>query len=237
VRQLALARALHPLFRWIGSNGYGDASQIYQRRAGAEAVRRFVTFEFRRPCALTRRTAAATLLFAVPLLVVDCLSTSARAVLSVVSADNAAQHEQMYLTRQNRGRARRERRPGDVWFHRNNVGISFQCFGRSVRGPAASLLFLTTAPASAPSRVTSPSGVDNFFVQATHSAFELTAIVLSGGGPEARARAAAPGRRTRRQSLVHAAKECAPIVYGLADARRPRRSRRPGRRRGGCRTP
>jgi uncharacterized membrane protein SpoIIM required for sporulation len=52
---------------------------------------------------------------------------------------------------------------------------------------------------------------------ATHSSFELTAIVLSGAaGLKLGHSLLAPGRRTRRQSLVQAARECVVIVYGVA---------------------
>jgi len=50
----------------------------------------------------------------------------------------------------------------------------------------------------------------------THAAFELTAIVLSGAaGLKLGHALIAPGRRTRGQSLVHAAKECVVVVYGV----------------------
>ncbi|RPI62080.1 MAG: stage II sporulation protein M, partial [Lysobacterales bacterium] len=50
----------------------------------------------------------------------------------------------------------------------------------------------------------------------THGAFELTAIALSGAaGLKLGHSLLAPGRRTRRQSLVHAARECVVIVYGV----------------------
>jgi uncharacterized membrane protein SpoIIM required for sporulation len=50
----------------------------------------------------------------------------------------------------------------------------------------------------------------------THSAFELTAIVLSGAAGLRLGHALlAPGRYTRLQSLVHAAQESAVIIYGV----------------------
>jgi uncharacterized membrane protein SpoIIM required for sporulation len=50
----------------------------------------------------------------------------------------------------------------------------------------------------------------------THAAFELTAIVLSGAAGLRLGHALlAPGRYTRLQSLVRAAKESAVIIYGV----------------------
>jgi uncharacterized membrane protein SpoIIM required for sporulation len=51
---------------------------------------------------------------------------------------------------------------------------------------------------------------------ATHGAFELTAIVLAGGcGLRLGHSIVAPGRNTRRQSLVLAMREMIAIVYGF----------------------
>jgi uncharacterized membrane protein SpoIIM required for sporulation len=51
---------------------------------------------------------------------------------------------------------------------------------------------------------------------ATHSAFELTAIVLSGAaGLRIGHALLAPGRLTRRQALVDATRESAVILYGV----------------------
>jgi uncharacterized membrane protein SpoIIM required for sporulation len=50
----------------------------------------------------------------------------------------------------------------------------------------------------------------------THSAFELTAIVLSGAaGLKIGHALLAPGRHTRLQSLVRAARESVVIIYGV----------------------
>src|SRR6185436_4182245 len=51
---------------------------------------------------------------------------------------------------------------------------------------------------------------------ATHSAFELTAIVLSGAaGLRIGHALLAPGRLTRRQALVQATQESAVLLYGI----------------------
>jgi uncharacterized membrane protein SpoIIM required for sporulation len=50
----------------------------------------------------------------------------------------------------------------------------------------------------------------------THGAFELTAIVLSGAaGLRLGHSIISPGRNSRVQSLVRAARECIPIIYGF----------------------
>ena len=51
----------------------------------------------------------------------------------------------------------------------------------------------------------------------THSAFELTAIVLSGAaGLKIGHALVMPGRLSRMQSLVEATRNCAPVVAGAA---------------------
>jgi len=228
--QLALARARsYPLFLLDRLERLtADAHQvIYQRRElGAEALRRFVTFEF--PAAVRAHAPyvlVATLLFAVPLLVVGLLVYfRPELVLSVVSADNAAQYEQMYSdAAESVGRVRGA--SGDWamfgFYIRNNVGISFQCFAAGLFAGVGSIFFLFYNGASigAVAGYLTERGLSATFFSfvVTHSAFELTAIVLSGAAGLRLGHAlVAPGRRTRRESLVHAAKECAPIVYGLA---------------------
>ena len=50
----------------------------------------------------------------------------------------------------------------------------------------------------------------------THSAFELTAIVLSGAAGLRLGHAMlAPGRRSRTQALLAAVRETAPVMYGV----------------------
>jgi uncharacterized membrane protein SpoIIM required for sporulation len=166
----------------------------------------------------------ATALFAVPLLVVGLLVYfQPNLILSVVDAGSAAQLEQMYSRS---GEAiGRERDAGDNWtmfgfYIRNNIGIAFRCFASGIAVGLGSIFFLVFNGATI-------GGVAGYVTQrglgetfwsfvVTHGSFELTAIVLSGAaGLKLGHSLLAPGRRTRRQSLVQAARECVVLLYGV----------------------
>jgi uncharacterized membrane protein SpoIIM required for sporulation len=227
---LALARARsYPLFLVDRLERLtADAHQvIYQRRElGVDALRRFVMVEF--PAAVRANALyvlASALLFGGPLLVLGLLVyVRPELVLSVVGADNAAQYEQMYSDAAEA--VGRLRTAGSDWamfgfYIRNNVGIAFQCFAAGLFVGVGSIFFLlyNGATIGAIAGYLTERGLSATFYSfvATHSAFELTAIVLSGAaGLKLGHALLAPGRRRRMQSLVQAAKDCAPIVYGLA---------------------
>jgi uncharacterized membrane protein SpoIIM required for sporulation len=205
-----------------------DAHQvIYQQREfGASALWRIVARDF--PRAVRADSAyvwLATALFTVPLLIVGVLVYyQPSLILSVVSAESAAQFEQMY----SRSGEAIGRVPdaGDNWamfgfYIRNNVGISFQCFASGLAVGLGSIFYLmfNGANIGAVAGYLTERGLGETFwpFVATHSSFELTAIVLSGAaGLKLGHSLLAPGRRTRRQSLVQAARECVVIVYGVA---------------------
>jgi uncharacterized membrane protein SpoIIM required for sporulation len=168
--------------------------------------------------------ASAALLY-VPMAVVGLLVYfRPELVLSVVSADNAAQMEQMYSdAAESVGRLRTASNDWMMFgfYIRNNVGIAFQCFAAGLFAGVGSIfyLFYNGASIGAVAGYLTERGLGPTFWSfvATHSAFELTAIVLSGAaGLKLGYALLAPGRRTRKESLVNAAKECAPVVYGLA---------------------
>jgi uncharacterized membrane protein SpoIIM required for sporulation len=228
--QLALARARsYPLFLLDRLDRLtAEAHQvIYQRRElGVEALRRFVAVDF--PAAVRAHglyVLASALLLYLPMVVVGLLVYfRPELVLSVVSAENAAQMEQMYSdVAESIGRLRGA--SGDWmmfgFYISNNVGIAFQCFAAGLFAGVGSIFFLFYNGASigAVAGYLTERGLGPTFWSfvATHSSFELTAIVLSGAAGLRLGHALlAPGRRTRKESLVHAAKECAPVVYGLA---------------------
>ncbi len=106
------------------------------------------------------------------------------------------------------------------FYIRNNVGIAFQCFASGLAAGLGSIFFLVYNGAmfGAVAGYLTERGLGDTFYSfvVTHGAFELTAIVLSGAaGLKLGHSLLAPGRRTRRQSLVHAARECVVIVYGV----------------------
>jgi uncharacterized membrane protein SpoIIM required for sporulation len=205
-----------------------DAHQvIYQQREfGASALWRIIARDF--PRAVRANSAyvwLATALFTVPTLILGVLVYyQPSLILSVVSAETAAQFEQMY----SRSGEAIGRVPdaGDNWamfgfYIRNNVGISFQCFASGLAVGLGSIFYLmfNGAYGGAIAGYLTERGLGDTFwpFVATHASFELTAIVLSGAaGLKLGHSLLAPGRRTRRQSLVQAARECVVIVYGLA---------------------
>jgi uncharacterized membrane protein SpoIIM required for sporulation len=144
-------------------------------------------------------------------------------ILSVVDPQTAASFEQMYSdAAESVGRFRDA---GGDWvmfgyYISHNVGIAFQCFAAGLFACVGTIFFLLYNGASigAVAGFVTARGLGTTFYSfvATHSAFELTAIVLSGAaGLRIGHALIVPGRLTRRQSLVRAARETAPIVYGL----------------------
>ena len=117
------------------------------------------------------------------------------------------------------------------FYIRNNIAIAFQCFASGLLAGFGSIFFLVlqrracSARSPAISRSAAQS-TRSSRSSSTHGSFELTAIVLSGAaGLRLGHSLLAPGRRTRRQSLVFAAREA--MRHHL------RRHRDADRRRGG----
>jgi uncharacterized membrane protein SpoIIM required for sporulation len=225
---LARARAYPPYLLDRLERLTADAHQvIYQRRdLGAAALWRLVSVDFPRAVRRDGRyVALSALLLALPMVVLGTLVfLRPELVLSVVDANAAATYQQMYSdAAESIGRFRDA--SGDWvmfgFYISHNIGISFQCFAGGLFAGVGSIFFLLYNGASigAVAGFLTQRGLGATFWSfvATHSAFELTAIVLSGAAGLRLGHAlVAPGRRTRRQSLVQAAKECAVIVYGLA---------------------
>jgi uncharacterized membrane protein SpoIIM required for sporulation len=204
-----------------------DAHQvIYQQREfGLAALRRIVTQDFPRA---VRADAGyvwlAAALLTVPTLVMGVLVYfQPELILSVVDSATAAQMEQMYsTTAESIGRARTA---GDDWtmfgfYIRNNVGVAFQCFASGLTAGLGSIFFLVYNGAmfGAVAGYLAERGLSETFFSfvVTHGSFELTAIALSGAaGLKLGHSLLRPGRRTRGQSLVVAARECVVIVYGV----------------------
>src|SRR5436190_20006082 len=100
------------------------------------------------------------------------------------------------------------------FYIRNNVGVSFQSFAGGLFAGLGTLFFLAYngAFSGALAGYLTDRGLSATFYSfiATHSAFELTAIVLSGAaGLRIGNALVAPARLTRLQSLVLAAPDCA----------------------------
>lgn len=226
--QLALARArCYPSYMLDRLEQLtADAHQaIYQRgQFGIEAVRRLLGEEF--PAAV--REHAAYVLVAAALLVLPTLIVGLLVyyrpdlILSMVDARTAGSFEQMYSPdAESIGRLRQA---GTDWmmfgyYIMHNISISFQCFAGGLLAGVGSIFFLiyNGAIIGAVGGYLTERGLGGTFYPfvATHSAFELTAIVLAGAAGLRLGHALlVPGRRTRLDSLVSAARRCTLLLYG-----------------------
>lgn len=199
---------------------------IYRRRDfGLVRVKRFFLLDF--PRAVRAQSgyvwAAAALLYLPMLLVGWLVYERPDLILSVTSAEQAAQFEQMYSdSAESIGSVR----GADAdWFMFgyyiwNNIGIAFQCFAAGIFlgiGSMLALLFNGVFFGAVAGYLTERglSGTFYSFV-VTHGAFELTGIVLAGAtGMRLGFSLISPGRLSRVQSLTQAARETIVIIYGF----------------------
>jgi uncharacterized membrane protein SpoIIM required for sporulation len=145
-------------------------------------------------------------------------------VLSLVDAGTVAQFEAMYG---DDAKSIGHLRDADTdwsmfgYYIQHNIGITFQCFAGGLLLGVGSLFYMAYNGAvigGIAGYVTERGFGPTFYsFVATHSAFELTAIVLSGAAGMRLGHAIwFPGRHTRVQSLVIAARESIVIIYGAA---------------------
>jgi len=144
-------------------------------------------------------------------------------ILTVVDGTTAAEYEHMYSgATEAIGRTRDAQGDWTMFgfYIRNNIGIAFQCYAGGLFAGLGSLFYIAYngAFSGAIAGYLTEKGLGptlySFIV--THSAFELTAIVLSGAaGLRLGSALLMPGRRTRVQSLVVAAKASTVIIYGV----------------------
>jgi uncharacterized membrane protein SpoIIM required for sporulation len=200
--------------------------RIYHRREfGIARVKRLLAVDF--PVAVRahrRYVAIAAALFLVPTIVIGVLVyLRHELILSVVSSDTAAEFEQMYSpSAHSIGRMRTANTDWIMfgYYIRNNVGVAFQCFAGGLFVGLGSIFFLAMNGAfgGALAGYLTERGLGSTFYSfvATHSAFELTAIVLAGAAGLRLGHALlAPGRLTRVHALVLASRDAVVIVYGV----------------------
>ena len=200
--------------------------QIYHRpEVGLGRLRRVLTYEFPASVRAHRRyVALATAVFVLPMVILGMVVYwRPELILSVVRAETAASFEDMYSPgAESIGRARTASTDWIMfgYYIRNNIGVSFQCFAGGLFAGLGTLFFLAYngAFAGALAGYLAERGLSSTFFSfvATHSAFELTAIVLSGAaGLRIGHSLLAPGRLRRRPALVRAAQDTAVILYGV----------------------
>lgn len=204
-----------------------DAHQvIYQQRAlGLAQLRRLVAADFPQSVrAHARYVWVAAAVFLLPAIAIGCLVYfRPELILSVVGADAASSYEQMYSTSAEAiGRLRTADTDWAMlgFYVHHNISIAFQCFAGGLLAGLGSLFYLALNGAfgGAIAGYLTALGLSSTFYPfiATHSAFELTATVLSGAaGLRIGHALLAPGSRTRAQALVVATRESVVILYGV----------------------
>ncbi|MGH8616256.1 MAG: stage II sporulation protein M [Burkholderiales bacterium] len=186
----------------------------------------FITDGFPRAVRAERRfaAAAALLLFGPFLLLIVALGPYPDLVYYFIPPAEVAKYEEMYSpTAEHLGRTR----SADSAFYMfgiyiwNNVRIGFQTFAGGLvfgLGAVLALVFNGIALGAVAGHLTHAGYALTFWTFVSgHSAFELTAIALSGaGGLRLGAALVAPGRLSRKAALVAAAHRAGPVVYGAA---------------------
>jgi uncharacterized membrane protein SpoIIM required for sporulation len=199
---------------------------IYQRREfGFARARDLLTVDFPRAVrAHASYVVVATATFLLPTIIIGLLVYSRpELILSVVSAERVSSFEEMYSpAAQSIGRVRTATTDWMMFglYIRNNIGVAFQCFAGGLFAGLGTLFFLAYngAFAGALAGYLTERGLSSTFYSfiVTHSAFELTAIVLSGAAGLRMGHALlAPGRLTRRQALVESTRDAAILLYGV----------------------
>jgi len=227
--QLALARArAYPAYLTDRLEQLtSDAHQLIYQHAelGWSRLKRMVAYDF--PRAVRAQSAylwVALAVFAVPTLVLGyAVYFRPELILTVVDSATAASFQDMYS--ESAASIGRSREAQNDWvmfgfYIANNIGVAFQCFASGLFAGVGSLFFLAFngAYGGAIAGYLTEKGLGATFYSfvVTHAAFELTAIVLSGAAGLRLGHALlVPGRYTRLQSLVRAAKESAVIIYGV----------------------
>jgi uncharacterized membrane protein SpoIIM required for sporulation len=227
--QLALARArAYPAYLTERLEQLtADAHQLIYQQAelGVGRLRRLVARDF--PCAVRAHAAyvwVALGVLAIPTLVLGYLVYfRPELILTVVDAATASEYERMYSSAaESIGRMRDAQTDWSMFgfYIRHNIGIAFQCFAGGLFAGIGSLFYLAyngaVSGAIAGYLTERNLGATFYSFVVTHAAFELTAIVLAGAAGLRLGHALlTPGRRTRVQALVLAAKESTVIIYGV----------------------
>jgi uncharacterized membrane protein SpoIIM required for sporulation len=226
---LALARARsYPFYiinRLERMTSRAHQAIYYRRELGFKRLMQLFAHDF--PVSVRAHRAylaVATATFLLPTVVIGLLVYwRPELILSVVSADTAASFEDMYSPKTHSiGRWRTASTDWMMFGHyiRNNIGVSFQCFAGGLFAGIGSLFFLAYngAFAGALAGYLTARGLSSTFYSfvATHSSFELTAIVISGAaGLRIGQALLSPGRLTRTRSLVTAARDSVVLLYGV----------------------
>jgi uncharacterized membrane protein SpoIIM required for sporulation len=192
--------------------------------AGRAALARLVRETFPRQLrARWRFLLAATLVFALPLLAVGLATWHDPSfALTLMDARQLADFDTMYGDFADSIGRTRDADTDWVMFGyyvRNNISVAFQCFATGLLLGLGSLFFLAYNGAligAVAGYLTAQGLGHNFWpFVATHSSFELTAIVIAGAAGLMLGQALlAPGRLSRGHALRRAAAEAAVLIGG-----------------------
>ncbi len=202
-----------------------DAHQLIYRRQdyGLRALGRMLHVGLPRAVRAEQRYVwLALLLFALPLVLAFALSWHGPDfALRLLKASQLRSYESMYADGLDAlGRVREADGDWQMFGHYifNNIGIGFRCFGAGILagvGSAAVLVYNGLQIGVVAGHLQRVGLGHNFWpFVATHSAFELTGIVLSGAaGLRIGWGWLAPGRRSRGEALRASAGAAIPLVY------------------------
>jgi len=227
--QLALARSrAYPIHLTQRIERLAERAhrQIYRPPAwNAGRLGRFFLVGFPQAVRAHRRyLLAAALLFALPLLLMGWACwRDPGFILHAMDAAQVRRFDQMYS---DGSRALGRVRDADTdwrmfgYYIMNNIGIGFQCFASGLFAGLGTLFYLVyngVAMGAVGGYLAATGKAQNFFsFVITHSAFELTAIVLAGAAGLRLGHALlAPGRRTRLEALKFHARGAVAIIYGV----------------------
>jgi uncharacterized membrane protein SpoIIM required for sporulation len=199
---------------------------IYQQHElGWSRLGELIAVDFPRAVrAHTPYVVVATAAFVLPTLVLAALVYARpELILSVVDGETAASFEEMYSpAAESIGRTRTATTDWIMfgYYIRNNISVAFQCFAGGLFAGLGSLFYLAYNGAffGALAGYLTERGLSATFYSfiATHSSFELTAIVLSGAAGLRLGHAiTVPGRRTRGEALLLATKDASVLLYGI----------------------
>lgn len=228
---LALARSRlysQPLIERLGRLVLAGHQRLYGRRAGVWThVIHFAAAGF--PSLVRREwrvVALAAALFFGPLVtLIAAIQVNPQLVYTVMDGATVRQMEAMYNPGNAQRLGREREADSDVlmfgFYIRNNTSIGFQTFAGGLLfglGTLFYLLFNGVYIGAIAGHLTALGYVETFWgFVAGHSAFELTAIALSGAaGLKLGAALLNPGRLSRGQALLQASHIGVRIIYGAA---------------------
>ncbi len=229
--QLSLAQARHygiEIIDELSDLVFRGHQALYRPRSHPlQALLRFIGHDF--PHRVRREWRAvllSALLFFGPFLgMLVAIQINPSLVYSMVSEEQVSQFEAMYAPDNHQRLGREKEAASDIYmfgfYIKNNTGIGFQTFAGGLLGGLGSIFFLVfngLSIGTVAGHLTQLGYIDTFwgFVSG-HSAFELTAIVLSGAaGLLLGAAIWRPGRRSRGEALRHNAKRALTLMLGAA---------------------